>query len=212
MAGLDSSHPATESASSPAAGAAATLVAATLGFFVVTLDAVILNVALPDIRADLGGGIRGLQWVVDGYTLIRRRTAHRSDRGDQRQLTDHPRSHLNDRGSHTRNGLATARLLQRRPSRGRCPGSTGQPARNRVHDRARCDRCRIDPDRWCPARPRAALHTCRGRHARHRIPSVDRDTIRGVRSHRRSRRYPDPPSAPTCQSAPTSRRSPSSST
>ena len=46
-----------------------TLAAALLGFFVVTLDAVILNVALPAIRADLGGGIRGLQWVVNGYTL-----------------------------------------------------------------------------------------------------------------------------------------------
>ena len=50
--------------------AAATLLAALLGFFVVTLDAVIVNVALPDIGADLGGGIAGLQWVVDGYTLM----------------------------------------------------------------------------------------------------------------------------------------------
>ena len=49
---------------------AATLLAALLGFFVVTLDAVIVNVALPEIGADLGGGIRGLQWVVDGYTLM----------------------------------------------------------------------------------------------------------------------------------------------
>ena len=36
--------------------ATATLVAAVLGFFVVTLDAVVVNVALPSIRADLGGG------------------------------------------------------------------------------------------------------------------------------------------------------------
>jgi MFS transporter, DHA2 family, methylenomycin A resistance protein len=49
---------------------APTLLAALLGFFVVTLDAVIVNVALPSIRADLGGGIAGLQWVVDGYTLM----------------------------------------------------------------------------------------------------------------------------------------------
>jgi EmrB/QacA subfamily drug resistance transporter len=48
----------------------ATLLAALLGFFVVTLDAVIVNVALPDIGADLSGGIAGLQWVVDGYTLL----------------------------------------------------------------------------------------------------------------------------------------------
>lgn len=46
-----------------------TLAAAVLGFFVVTLDAVAVNVALPAIRRDLGGGITGLQWVVDGYTL-----------------------------------------------------------------------------------------------------------------------------------------------
>jgi MFS transporter, DHA2 family, methylenomycin A resistance protein len=41
-----------------------------LGFFVITLDAVVVNVALPSIRHDLGGGITGLQWVVDGYTLM----------------------------------------------------------------------------------------------------------------------------------------------
>src|SRR3954463_12947991 len=52
------------------AGARFALSAAVLGFFVVTLDAVIVNVALPSIRADLGGGITGLQWVVDGYTLL----------------------------------------------------------------------------------------------------------------------------------------------
>src|SRR5215207_10408289 len=47
-----------------------TLAAALLGFFVVTFDAVVVNVALPSIRDDLGGGITGLQWVVDGYTLM----------------------------------------------------------------------------------------------------------------------------------------------
>jgi EmrB/QacA subfamily drug resistance transporter len=46
------------------------LAAALLGFFMVTLDAVIVNLALPDIRRDLAGGITGLQWVVDGYTLM----------------------------------------------------------------------------------------------------------------------------------------------
>jgi len=46
------------------------LAAALLGFFVVTLDAVILNVALPDIRRELAVGMSGLQWVVDGYTLM----------------------------------------------------------------------------------------------------------------------------------------------
>jgi MFS transporter, DHA2 family, methylenomycin A resistance protein len=46
------------------------LAAALLGFFVVTLDAVIVNVALPAIRRELAGGMSGLQWVVDGYTLM----------------------------------------------------------------------------------------------------------------------------------------------
>jgi MFS transporter, DHA2 family, methylenomycin A resistance protein len=46
------------------------LAAALLGFFVVTLDAVIVNVALLDIRRELSGGMSGLQWVADGYTLM----------------------------------------------------------------------------------------------------------------------------------------------
>lgn len=41
-----------------------------LGFFVITLDAMVVNVALPAIRNDLGGGMTGLQWVMDGYTLM----------------------------------------------------------------------------------------------------------------------------------------------
>lgn len=52
----------------PRPGAAVS--AAVLGFFVITLDATIVNVALPSIRQDLGGGVSGLQWVVDGYTLV----------------------------------------------------------------------------------------------------------------------------------------------
>jgi hypothetical protein len=35
------------------------LAAAVLGFFVVTLDAVVVNVTLPTIRGDLGGGEAG---------------------------------------------------------------------------------------------------------------------------------------------------------
>ncbi len=51
-------------------GTSPTLVTALLGFFVITLDAVIVNVALPAIGRELGGGMAGLQWVVDGYTLM----------------------------------------------------------------------------------------------------------------------------------------------
>ncbi|MCW2947147.1 MAG: hypothetical protein JWR24_3864 [Actinoallomurus sp.] len=54
----------------PHGSATAALVAAVLGFFVITLDALVVNVALPDIRNDLGGGMTGLQWVMDGYTLM----------------------------------------------------------------------------------------------------------------------------------------------
>ncbi|GAA4383690.1 MFS transporter [Tsukamurella soli] len=46
------------------------LIAGVLGFFVITLDAVVVNIALPRIRHDLGGGMTGLQWVIDGYTLM----------------------------------------------------------------------------------------------------------------------------------------------
>ncbi len=46
------------------------LTARVLGMFVITLDAVVVNVALPSISRDLGGGITGLQWVADGYTLM----------------------------------------------------------------------------------------------------------------------------------------------
>jgi len=45
------------------------LAAALLGFFVITLDAVVVNVALPTMGHELHAGISGLQWVVDGYTL-----------------------------------------------------------------------------------------------------------------------------------------------
>ncbi|WP_442814563.1 MFS transporter [Streptomyces sp. NBC_01198] len=46
-----------------------TLAAALLGFFLITLDASVVNVALPAIGSDLHGGLSAMQWVVDGYTL-----------------------------------------------------------------------------------------------------------------------------------------------
>ncbi|GAA2145613.1 MFS transporter [Arthrobacter humicola] len=48
----------------------AALLAAVTGFFVITLDAVVVNVALRQISLDLGATITGLQWIVDGYTLL----------------------------------------------------------------------------------------------------------------------------------------------
>ncbi|WP_439681443.1 MFS transporter [Embleya sp. MST-111070] len=51
-------------------GPAVVLGAALLGFFLISLDALIVTVALPDIGRSLDGGMSGLQWVVDGYTLM----------------------------------------------------------------------------------------------------------------------------------------------
>jgi EmrB/QacA subfamily drug resistance transporter len=46
-----------------------TLVACILGSTIVFLDGAVVNVALPAIRRDLGGGLALQQWVVDGYLL-----------------------------------------------------------------------------------------------------------------------------------------------
>src|SRR6187200_2596467 len=45
------------------------LVAAILGSFVAALDATVVNVALPAIERDLGGGLAGQQWVANAYLL-----------------------------------------------------------------------------------------------------------------------------------------------
>jgi DHA2 family methylenomycin A resistance protein-like MFS transporter len=44
------------------------LVAVSLGYFMVILDATIVTVALPALGRGLGSGVAGLQWVVDAYT------------------------------------------------------------------------------------------------------------------------------------------------
>lgn len=46
-----------------------TIVAAILGAIVVFVDSTVVNVALPAIRDDLGGGLAGQQWVNDAYLL-----------------------------------------------------------------------------------------------------------------------------------------------
>src|SRR3954447_19519799 len=40
-----------------------------MGSFVVGLDATVVNVALPAIEEDLGGGLAGQQWVLNAYLL-----------------------------------------------------------------------------------------------------------------------------------------------
>ena len=61
----------TSSGRGPAARGASwvPLIAVALGYFMVILDATGVNLALPAISRDLGGGVTGLQWAVDGYTL-----------------------------------------------------------------------------------------------------------------------------------------------
>jgi EmrB/QacA subfamily drug resistance transporter len=46
------------------------LVVVCLGQFMVVLDATIVNVALPSIKADLGISQANLQWIVNAYTLL----------------------------------------------------------------------------------------------------------------------------------------------
>ena len=45
------------------------LIAAYLGLFVGLIDSNAVNLALPAIRADLGGGVSGVQWTTDAYNV-----------------------------------------------------------------------------------------------------------------------------------------------
>ena len=46
-----------------------TLIAAYLGLFVGLVDANAINLALPAVRDELGGGIAGAQWTIDAYNV-----------------------------------------------------------------------------------------------------------------------------------------------
>jgi len=46
-----------------------TLIAAILGSSIAFIDGTVINVALPSIQRDLGGGLTAQQWVVDAYLL-----------------------------------------------------------------------------------------------------------------------------------------------
>ncbi|WP_344020096.1 MFS transporter [Streptomyces luteireticuli] len=52
------------------ASPSAALIVSLLGFTVITIDVSAVNIALPAIRSSLHGGMAGLQWVVDAYTLM----------------------------------------------------------------------------------------------------------------------------------------------
>ncbi|HZR08318.1 MAG TPA: MFS transporter, partial [Myxococcales bacterium] len=46
-----------------------TLVASSFGLSMALLDVTVVNVAVSAIQTGLGTGVRGLSWVIDGYTL-----------------------------------------------------------------------------------------------------------------------------------------------
>ena len=60
----------TREPAAPPAGSVRALLAALLGFTVITVDVSAANIALPYLHRDLGGGMAGLQWVVDAYALM----------------------------------------------------------------------------------------------------------------------------------------------
>jgi MFS transporter, DHA2 family, methylenomycin A resistance protein len=47
-----------------------TLAMASMGFFLITLDATVVNVSVPSIGAEFDTAVAGLQWVIDAYTLM----------------------------------------------------------------------------------------------------------------------------------------------
>src|SRR3954451_9716759 len=63
-------HPGRTAVDRNSPGARLTVMLASAGFFLITLDILIVNVALAQIERELGGGTVGQQWVVDGYTLL----------------------------------------------------------------------------------------------------------------------------------------------
>ncbi|MBH1935705.1 MFS transporter [Streptomyces sp. AV19] len=62
--------PAGRRAGSPPPPPSAALIVSLLGFTVITIDVTAVTIALPTIRSSLHGGMAGLQWVIDAYTLM----------------------------------------------------------------------------------------------------------------------------------------------
>lgn len=56
--------------SGPPAGNGWLLATTSLAAVLMTLDITVVNVALPEVAADLDAGLTGLQWVVNAYTLV----------------------------------------------------------------------------------------------------------------------------------------------
>ena len=53
----------------PSGRPALTLAIVSVALFMVTLDNLVVGVALPSIRTDLGGSLQSLEWTVNAYTL-----------------------------------------------------------------------------------------------------------------------------------------------
>ena len=122
-----------------------TLVAAILGSGVAMIDGTIVNVALPSIERDLGGGLSAQQWVSNAYLLVARladpdrrlarrhlRRAARSSRSASRAfgvLLGRVRAGADDRGADRRAGA---------PGRGRraADAELARDHRRRVPGRA----------------------------------------------------------------------------
>ena len=66
---MSAARSAARRADSAAAARRWMLLATSLGFSVVQLDVSIVNVAIKSIGSGLGGGVSGLQWVVNAYTI-----------------------------------------------------------------------------------------------------------------------------------------------
>ncbi|WP_382308496.1 MFS transporter [Herbiconiux sp. UC225_62] len=46
------------------------LLAVCAGYFMVILDVTVINVAVPQIGAELSASLTGIQWITDGYTIV----------------------------------------------------------------------------------------------------------------------------------------------
>src|SRR5580704_12427308 len=49
---------------------AATLILASIGAFVTSLDVVVVATALPTLRAHLGASLSDLEWTINAYNLV----------------------------------------------------------------------------------------------------------------------------------------------
>ena len=146
------------------------LVAAIMGSFVAGLDATVVNVALPSIRDDLGGGLAGQQWVSNAYLLtlgsliLVAGLAGRSLRRAARVL---------DRRRRVRRRLARVRAGADDRGAGRRPRAAGRVRRAADAERAGRDHRRV------PARRSAAARSAPGPPGRGSRPSSGRSRAAG---------------------------------